>query len=741
MIRKKVYYNTKNTLPYNEYSLGSFMNNVEQGKGLEGLGLNNMSSGMQSGLSAATDMLSSAAGNAISGGLQSGAGNYIGGLSKVAAAIPGPWGMVSSAGLNVLGGLTNRAFGSKLNQQEISNINANTSALRSFNTNAGDFDTLTSAIESAPIAESFNQKDVGKDGWFSNKAKKKYNQLQAQQQFAEDWKDDSIMNNLSNIQGSQMNNLAANFAAFGGDLNSFANGGSIYINPANRGKFTATKKRTGKSTEELTHSKNPLTKKRAIFAQNAAKWNHAYGGSLFDLGGPLHSYGTDWSDGITSIDNGGTHEQNPMNGVPMGTDANGKPNLVEQGETIWNDYVFSNRIPLTKDLAKLTGITYKKDMSFSDAVKELQKPSEERPNDPIEKRGLEANLTRLQQAQELIKGNAEQQPQQKKCGGKLYAKGGYKSSTLKPLWRPNQINRMFDGLDSTPDYTNPNEVITPDTLQQMSKYQTANPIVAQYLNSENTIPTNPNLPNSITNSKPVSINQDTQRDPMTALRFAPAVGSAASVFSDLMGWTNKPDYSGANEVLGAASGLQNVRFSPIGDYLGYTPLDKMYYINQLNANAGAARRSILSTAGGNRGTAMAGLLASDYNNQNQLGSLARQADEYNMAQKANVAAFNRGTNEYNTEGSMRAQQANDQNQGLRINAVVQAANMRDAQNRLASAGRSANLTNLLNSLGDIGRESYTMDMINRNKALLYDTMGNYKGNVKACGGSIKRRGK
>lgn len=33
-------------------------------------------------------------------------------------------------------------------------------------------------------------------------------------------------------------------------------------------------KRTGKSTEELTHSKNPLTRKRAIFAQNAAKWNH-----------------------------------------------------------------------------------------------------------------------------------------------------------------------------------------------------------------------------------------------------------------------------------------------------------------------------------------------------------------------------------------------------------------------------------------------------------------------------------
>jgi hypothetical protein len=48
----------------------------------------------------------------------------------------------------------------------------------------------------------------------------------------------------------------------------------IRINPANRGKFNALKRRTGKTTEQLTHSKNPLTRKRAIFAQNAKKWNH-----------------------------------------------------------------------------------------------------------------------------------------------------------------------------------------------------------------------------------------------------------------------------------------------------------------------------------------------------------------------------------------------------------------------------------------------------------------------------------
>lgn len=53
----------------------------------------------------------------------------------------------------------------------------------------------------------------------------------------------------------------------------------IHIKPENKGKFNALKKKTGKSTEELTHSKNPLTRKRAIFAQNAKKWNKGQDGA------------------------------------------------------------------------------------------------------------------------------------------------------------------------------------------------------------------------------------------------------------------------------------------------------------------------------------------------------------------------------------------------------------------------------------------------------------------------------
>ena len=73
----------------------------------------------------------------------------------------------------------------------------------------------------------------------------------------------------------------------------FANGSGIHIKKENRGKFTETKKRTGKTTEELTHSKNPLTRKRAIFAQNSRKFKHMNGGNIYLVSNCLNFIGLD----------------------------------------------------------------------------------------------------------------------------------------------------------------------------------------------------------------------------------------------------------------------------------------------------------------------------------------------------------------------------------------------------------------------------------------------------------------
>jgi hypothetical protein len=67
------------------------------------------------------------------------------------------------------------------------------------------------------------------------------------------------------------------------DYDKYATGklekGGIHIKPENRGKFTEYKKRTGKTTEEALHSKDPHVRQMANFARNAKKWHHKMGGS------------------------------------------------------------------------------------------------------------------------------------------------------------------------------------------------------------------------------------------------------------------------------------------------------------------------------------------------------------------------------------------------------------------------------------------------------------------------------
>ena len=156
----------------------------------------------------------------------------------------------------------------------------------------------------------------------------------------------------------------------------------------------------------------------------------AFGGKLnkfnsFEVGGPIHQHGGIFSNDITIVDEGGTHEENPLEGVQMGVDNQGIPNLVEEGEVIWNDYVFSNRIKPTDEFKKkykLSGET------FADIAKELQKESEERPNDPISKTGLEDYMTKLMIEQESIRQLNDSENNTFKCGGmkkKRYDKGSW----------------------------------------------------------------------------------------------------------------------------------------------------------------------------------------------------------------------------------------------------------------------------------------------------------------------------
>ena len=139
-------------------------------------------------------------------------------------------------------------------------------------------------------------------------------------------------------------------------------------------------------------------------------------------------------------------------------------------------------------------------------------------------------------------------------------------------------------------------------------------------------------------------------------RYAPVIGQGIASITDALGWTNKPDYSDADALLEATRGLgtyKPVAFSPVGNMMTFTPMDKEFYTNKLRSQAAAGRRAIANTSGGNRASAVAGILASDMNTLTQFGDFTRKAEEYNQAQRQKVEEFNRATNMYNSEGSMK----------------------------------------------------------------------------------------
>lgn len=498
-------------------------------------------------------------------------------------------------------------------------------------------------------------------------------------------------------------------------MNTFKDGGGIHIKKANRGKFT--KYCGGKVTSACIakgkRSSSPAVRKRATFAANARKW-HADGGYMgysYDENyapiGTLYTGAYDsltthpdaltnggvFSDGVTVVGEGGSHEENPLTGVPMGVAPDGQPNLVEEGEVIFNDYVFSNRLHPSEELLKSVNLPSKyKDNTFASIAEKINKEPKERPYDPIARRGLLANMSKLMQAQEEVKAIKEA-----KTEGRQFAYGGDTD------WDPTLLD------DS------------PFTWED-------------YVAAQGGTDTKPN------DTQPSSTRKGIGLD---ALRYAPALGAGVGVISDLFGWTNKPDYSNADMIVDAVSGLPTIEAEPIGNYLSYNPFDRDFYINKLNQQSSATRRALQNTSGGNRLNAQAGILAADYNYGQSIGDLARQAEEYNLAQRERVESFNRGTNQYNSESALRAAGMNQQNREMKLRAIMQAAGMREEAGARSSAAKSANLTNFFDSLGDIGREEFSRNMIESNPALGYtiDRSGKVRYKKPKSGTKSKKKSK
>lgn len=743
--------------------------------------------GLASGIGSAVGNI---AGGAISGGLESGAGSAIsnigGTIGGAVSAVNPVLGGIISAGTGVIGGLTNRMFGSKLNKEKIAEVEGSNKAINTVMVDSSSADSIEDQWANQDFGADFSKSDIGKDGWFSNKAKRKYKALKKLQDIARNRALTSYENAAEAADTQSDLNAMASFAAFGGplgiwggygngaigcelakenlgikalnaankgrltslpnsfespELNTFAEGGKIHIKPSKRGTFTAAAKKHGESVQSFAsqvlankEDYSPAMVKKANFARNAAKW-HSFGGDL-------NTNGADFSNGQTIIGNGGTHEENPMEGVPMGMDTEGNPNLVEQGEVIFNDYVFSNRLFADGGLLENFNLPKSYDgHSFAAIAEKLGDESKERPNDPISKRGLMSSMSRLQQAQETVRQQTQEGQE-----GVQYAHGGRMGTLFDGFGQyPNHLftidddnvpeGTMFDPisnryvftgyqdsdvkpLDFGPGITLSGEWVKEPKYMARAAAKRAGYDVGSSLDDYNKNPIKaPEKKKSAASKLLDAIN----------LRYAPVVGAAIGLGQNLF---SRPDYTSANTILEATNQAGNytpIGYTPIGNYLQYRPFDRNFYLNKLNAQAGATRRAIMNTTSPSRN---ATLLAADYNAQGRLGDLARQAEEYNLVQRQAIETFNRGTNQANAEMGLKAAMANQEaalkSRILRLSGIAQAMAVRDAVDARRGASMSANLTNFFNSLGDIGREEYSRNMIMSNPALYYsiDSKGN-----------------
>lgn len=382
-------------------------------------------------------------------------------------------------------------------------------------------------------------------------------------------------------------------------------------------------------------------------------------------GGLLSKYP---NDDYTEINSGGTHEENPYDGVQSGVDEQGIPNLLEEGEVVYDDYVFSNRLVVPSEVRNKYRLRGNKNLTFADAAKQVHKESEERPNDPISANGLEVMMYNLAMEQEMIRNKKN-----KNRINNRYDSGGYKHG----------LNLKYEPLDLINTYKN---VTGLNSLQ-------------------------PKLPDLNVNK-----NNNDDDNNLSWLRYMPVVGNVLGVSQSLL---NKPDYSSSDIMMNEAANLGS--YTPVeakvpSYYLPYTPADRNYYATKLMNQVAATKRGIVNQSLGNRASAMQGLMAADIATLSKMGDLYRQADDYNNNQRLQTATFNRATDQFGSELAMKTSTANAELAAKarlsRLEALSKAIAAREAVNARREAAINANISGLFNNLGNIGVDEFERERAN-----------------------------
>lgn len=254
------------------------------------------------------------------------------------------------------------------------------------------------------------------------------------------------------LQGLQQGNKGAQAGMAFGPVGAAV--GGIVGTGASLMKNLFGNRKAKKKAKKLRNQARGLNSMATLESYMGKAYGFAEGGNLSNLIGRKYFA----EGGLTTFNNGGSHEESPIGGIPQGVSETGQMNLVEEGETRFQDYIFSDRLLVHKEIAEQMNLP--KNIigkTFAEASEILGKDLEEHPNDPISERGFEEMMTRLMAANNMTKDLKDADEQ-----ANVFAEGG-------DLGDPNMPTGIVaESEEATEDMGRETKPITDEQVQRVA---------------------------------------------------------------------------------------------------------------------------------------------------------------------------------------------------------------------------------------------------------------------------------
>lgn len=544
--------------------------------------------------------------------------------------------------------------------------------------------------------DSFNERFAGMQE--ATRTRKEQEQLMERLKKATPEEQDYIMQALGMQQPMQGEYLGEQYAS----------GGSIHIAPSKKGTFTAAATKHGKSVQEfarqvLANKENysPAMVKKANFARNSAKW-HQWGGwtNQDELN---NYYAQQYTDFWNNLE--GRKGSNVNRAYLTGAQARQWVNQLSQGDEQQQALanMLKNQWGDNLDWSENANWEFKNKYNPKGTVTESN-PYLEWAGDNT---AMKDALWGIKHIPQLSVDNRYQQ-------------GNYTPSTPEIILPagPQSINRYWtydwDTEEITPiteaEFNNPDEGwFIDNTLAQYG------PDSEDDINAYRDL----YLTNRTSNTSITDIT-DTETPPQKVEGITnydwilPAI-SGANVIADVLGVTNRPDYSNARRIERAVLPPNLIDYNPNGRYVRPLLTDRNYVATRL-ANQGTAAINVAQNlSGNNSATALYNIALNNYLNNQAIGQALAQTDEANNEAIRQAVTANNAVDRANAEGAFNADKANQsvlEDYARRYAAQRTAgAKLREDIDTQVATNRSANWNNFLENM-----QGYFDNQRNRNMA-------------------------